>query len=514
MRAPQTTWKGEGSDWLGGDRDDDRGPTSWDVQSGPLRLRLGGVDWREYITFRIGLSSSRRTGARVALEVLGPEDRVLGQLTFAVDWVGRNDMQLWLASFEPRGDAERWGDVRAVRLQCVEPGWWPTTLRAGQVELTRAAPAWRVNESDTIIEMGWHAVGAKPGDWQVVRDATSVPPEAVIVRTPWPWTQFGYRQTAQPGRLTMLRAFDVDLQEYSQFLGKMMWDRDTALRVTAVVDDGREIVLLDGTSEWPNGWLTFGAPLGGARHLSSVRLTMTERESRHHDGREVGMGLFWLLLREPTELDIAPVVEVDVRLAPTHRPYPEDVATVSLRVPQIPAVEPSESITAIGDPLADGLPFGFFVSREELPGLRDRALNGALRTVFSDIRAEADRALATELVDRNYYGSGNTQGGMGLPKGLLGAGMRVFAPTVAITHLITGEKKYAVACRRWILRAARSDDWRGDHGGCVLRPQIGEVLPYWDSFTGWYPRGFAGYMNHPFMVADVAFGVVVAYDML
>jgi hypothetical protein len=105
-------------------------------------------------------------------------------------------------------------------------------------------------------------------------------------------------------------------------------------------------------------------------------------------------------------------------------------------------------------------------------------------------------------------------GGIGQLKGVRGAGMRVFGPLTALSHLITGEEKYALAGRRWILRAALSDDWRAEHGGPADRPHAGEIEPYWSSFSGWYPRGFAGYMNHPFVVADSAFGVVVSYDLL
>ena len=256
------------------------------------------------------------------------------------------------------------------------------------------------------------------------------------------------------------------------------------------------------------------ADLAGARRLEGIRLELAEAEDRTLEHRQIGMDLLWVLLRRPTAQDEAPVETVAVRLAPTHGPYPDQVATTPRRVQQIPTLA-GEAIPTLapGDPAADGLPFGFYISRENLSQLRQAVLRSPAREAYEELVAEADRALATELVDRNYYGS-EFGGGIGLPKGLRGAGMRVFGSTVATAHLLTGERGYADAARRWILRAARSDDWRGDHGGCVDRPHAGEVLAYWDSFTGWYPLGFSGHMNHHFWVSDVAHGTVVAYEML
>ena len=226
-----------------------------------------------------------------------------------------------------------------------------------------------------------------------------------------------------------------------------------------------------------------------------------EVAGRRVQSREVLVGLFWILLRCDSDLDRQPLNKVDVRLVRAHDNHPDPVPTARRTVRQVPSDEPAESSTPIGDPLRDGLPFGFLVGRDALTALRQRVATGPAAALFARIRVEADRALATDLVDRNYYGTAYG-GGIGQPKGVLGAGMRLFAPTVALTHLLTGEPRYAVAVRRWLLRAADAEDWRGDHGGCVSRPNVGDRLPYWDSFTGWYPRGFAGYMNHPFMVAD------------
>lgn len=510
------------STWVGGKRDESTGQTHWEVEKGPVRLDGGPADWRSKRTTRLQLGCRRRTGARVCLEILGPDEAVLGRTTFAADWVGDNDMQLWLANLEPHGDAERWADVRALRMRCVEDGLWPTEITLGPVEVMDCVPTCRVNESDTVIDVSWHHrytnglyhyhLMAKVDEWEVVAEESVIPVGEPYRRAPGPWTSFGYQQGEKPGRLVAERKFDMDIQDQSQLLAKMEWDKDSRLTVTAMVDGGREVALLENarSSSW---WLTSGADLEGAQRLDSIRLVLEESEDRTMEGREVGMNLLWILLRRHTVLDEAPFESVEVRLAPTDRPHPADVKTVVREVQQVPLAEPPESTAPIGDPLTEGLPIGFYVTREDLPALRERALHGVAKPIFEAIRAEADRALATELVDRSYY-CNSYDSGIGHPKGLRGAGMRLFAPTVAITHLITGEEKYAVAARRWILRSARSDDWRADHGGCVDRPQIGEWLGCWDSFTGCYPLGFSGYMMHRFHVADVAFGVVVAYDML
>ena len=377
-----------------------------------------------------------------------------------------------------------------------------------------------------MIEAGWHRLASHPLHWSLASDPDRPAP---LLYSPYgehsfdtgpglhhagtaPWLKFGYPMQEQPGRLTVRRRFDLDVSDQREILAKLVWDRDTLLTVTATVDDGRTIFLCRDL-EPDELWRTIGAPLDGARRLHHIDIDIREIPGRRVQSREVLVSLFWILLRRDSVLDRQPLNQVDVRLVRAHENHPDTVPTARRTVRQVPYHEPAESTTPIGDPLRDGLPFGFLVGRDALPALRQRVAAGPAAALFARIRAEADRALATDLVDRNYYGT-PYGGGIGQPKGVMGGGMRLFAPTVALAHLLTGEARYAVAVRRWLLRAAHAGDWRGDHGGCVSRPNIGDRLWYWDSFTGWYPRGFAGYMNHPFMVADVAFGVVVAYDMV
>ena len=159
-------------------------------------------------------------------------------------------------------------------------------------------------------------------------------------------------------------------------------------------------------------------------------MRIEEVAGRRVQSREVLVSLFWILLRRDSELDRQPLNQVDARLVRAHDNHPDTVPTARRTVRQVPYHEPAESATPIGDPLRDGLPFGFLVGRDALPALRQRVAAGPAAALFARIRAEADRALATDLVDRNFYGTAYG-GGIGQPKGVLGAGMRVFAPTVA-----------------------------------------------------------------------------------
>ena len=529
--VPEPHWRDGTPDQAGGVR--------WVPADGDLSMAFPDADWTPFRSLHLDLSSPRRTAERILLEVLDPGGDCVGSTTFCVDWAGENPMRLWLDNMEPRGPRERWAVVGGIRLSRRKAGMWPTELVAGAVACSADAPRWDVNESDTVIELGWHEQGVRPSEWRVVPDATSVATGTVFYRAPQPgtdhrparelprgrpaelanggptpWLGFGYLQADEPGRLTLERRYDLPVGEYREIMAKLLWDRDADLEVTALVDGGREVTVAGGERgrEGFGQWITFGADLAGARILRSVRVSVAERPDRRVEGREVGVNLFWILLRRPSALDDMPLRTVTVRLQHTEIWPLDPSATARREVRSVPFAEPPESATPVGDPLSDGLPFGFFIRRDELDALRRRAL-GPLAAIFDEIRAEADRGIATELTDRNYYGT-PFGGGIGHPKGLRGAGMRVYAPVVAATHLITGEAKYAVAARRWILRAAHSDDWRAEHGGCLDRPQAGERLPYWDSFIGWHPRGFAGSLNHPFWIADAAHGIVVAYDML
>ena len=532
-------WRQPAAGWRGGTRDRETGTVRWDPADGALSMAFAEADWTRFRSLHLDLSSARRTAERIRLEVLDPSGGCLGSTIFCVDWLGENPLRLWLDNLEPRGPHARWAAVGGIRLSRRKAGLWPTEFMVGDVACSVDAPRWDVNDSDTVIELGWHEQGVRPAEWRVLPDASTVPTGTLFYRAPQsgthhrparelprgrqaeladggptPWLGFGFLQGDEPGRLTVERRFDLDVGEYREIMAKLLWDRDSELEVTALVDGGRRIPIAGGERgrDGFGQWITFGAELIGARTLRSVRISIAERPDRRVEGREIGANLFWILLRRPSALDDMPLRTVTVRLQHTEI-WPLDTSATARRtVRTVPFAEPPESTTPVGDPLSGGLPFGFLVRRDDLDALRRRAL-GPQKAIFREIRAEADRGIATELTDRNYYGT-LFGGGIGHPKGLRGAGMRVYAPVVAATHLITGEEKYAVAARRWILRAAHSDDWRAEHGGCLDRPQAGERLPYWDSFIGWHPRGFAGSLNHPFWVADASFGIVVAYDML
>ena len=502
---------------------------AWRPERGELCLPLDGEQLRSATTLALPVRSPRQTGARIALELLDAERLVVAETAFALDWEGDNLIQLWPDTLEPRSGApnrERLATVTHLRLRLRSAGWWPAELGVGTPALSDRPPAWRVSKSDTVIEAGWHRIASHPLQWSLASGPVG---KAPLLYSPYgdqefdtatglhhagsaPWLKFGYPMQKRPGSLTVRRRFDLDITGQREILTKLAWDRDTLLTVTATVDDGRTIFLCRDL-EPDELWLTIGAQLGGARRLHHVDVHIHEVSGRRVQSREVLVSLFWILLRRASDLDRQPLNQVDVRLVRAHDNHQDTVPTDRRTVRQVPYDEPAESSMPIGDPLRDGLPFGFLVGRDALPALRERVAAGPAAALFARIRAEADRAIATDLVDRNYYGTAYG-GGIGQPKGVMGAGMRLFAPTVALAHLLTGQARYAVAVRRWLLRAAHAGDWRGDHGGCVSRPNIGDRLWYWDSFTGWCPRGFAGFMNHPFMVADVAFGVVVAYDMV
>ena len=508
------SWAAEAASWKGGTFDQGSGLVEWDVEKGLLELDVGRGDWRGR-ALQLNLRSTRRTGARIDLQVLDGEGDVVATTRFVADWIGDNHMQLWLHAFEPRTAGERLRDIHRMRLVCIDPGLWPTRLQMGRVTLTDQINGWDVNDSDTVIDMAWREITANPDAWRMVDTGTGLPSDSGAEQH---WDHFGYvfsfRQGANPGRIVVEREFDLDLSGFHEILAKLTWDKECGLTVVACVDGGREIHLIKDERPFGSSYCTVGAALLGARRLERIRLELAERPDRTLEDRQIGMDLLWILLRRPTEQDQSPVETVTVRMAGTHAPYPAHVATTQRRVQQIPSPEAESAPSSDArDPMTDGLPFGFYISRSNLSGLRQAVHQSPAKEAYAELMAEADRAIATELVDRNYYGS-EFGGGIGLPKGLRGAGMRVFAPTVAVAHLLTGDPRYAEAGRRWILRTARSDDWRGDHGGCVDRPQVGEVLSYWDSFTGWYPLGFSGHMNHHFWVADVAHGTSIAYEML
>ena len=490
------------------------------------------TDKREGIrAIRIPISSGAQSGARVEVLCVDADGNAVGRgETISIDWTGDNDLQLWLRRL--RIEAPEVRRVEGVKLSRQKAGIWPTRLTVGKAEFLRSDPTWRVDGPDTVIEMGWHYAATAVDAWKVAVAPTTVEGGCFVMsperretavekedeygggleyRGTAPWLTFGYRRERAPRTMVVYRDFDLDIREFRSILFKATWDIDTLLSAEAETDSGTIALCNDRTPV--DDFTCLGADLVGER-LQRIRFILRERSDATADQRDVALGLFWILLREPSSLDDLPHNEVVARHFGIWDRLDDDPKVTAVSVPMPPFNEPQESMTPIGDPIREGLPFGFYASRHNLEALREKCLHEPSKEMFSAIQREADRAIATELTDRNTYGNAQPWGGVGKPKGYRGAGMKVFAPLTAFVHLITGESKYAVACRRWILRAAASDRWIAEHGGPSDIPRMGEEMFYDDIFTGTHPKGFWGYMDHHFFVADAAYGIAAAYDML
>lgn len=489
-------------------------PIHWEVEKSPLLIHIAQKDWSRYKTLQLKLNSARKTGAKVKIEILDLRETVVGQLTFDVDWAGPNVMELLLSNMEPRTDRnpDRWTDIGALRMSGELPGLWPTVLTVEAVTVLSRKPMWPVSEFDTLIDVEWQP-SIRADEWRIDDQASDFPTGKF---NPGRGVDagkrvFGYIQGERPGSLCIRRRFGLDIRGYTRLLGKVWWDPDTVMTISAVVEEGRTLKLFDSescSSEEAGQYVTVCADLQGAVWLESVSLSIREKTNRRVNGREVGLGLWWLLLRRPSALDDAPFQPVTVQLTGEWTSYPEQPDTQERMVRQI-AFEESDSTTPIGEPLRDGLPFGFCINKQNLQQVRYQAIHGETRHVFARMRKEVDRVTATDRVDRNMYGT-TYVGGIGMPIGYCGSGMRLFAPIAAAVHLITGEERYAVAARRWILRTVRSEAWTGEHYGLVGRAEEGDVGGH-ESFTELFPKGFIGCW---FQTADVSYGLVLAYDML
>ena len=147
--------------------------TEWRPEQGELCLPLDGTELRNARTLALPVRSPRQTAARIALEFLDAEQSVVAETTFAIDWEGDNLIQLCPGTLDPRSGApnrERLAAVTHLRLRQRSAGWWPAELGVGAPSLSDRPPAWRVNESDTVIEAGWHPLTCNPLQWSLASD--------------------------------------------------------------------------------------------------------------------------------------------------------------------------------------------------------------------------------------------------------------------------------------------------------------------------------------------------------
>lgn len=526
-----------GSGWSGAGAIDKHGEPYWDPYRGEAMFGFHENFDPDARSLILTLDSEKRTGASYVIELLNAERETLGKIPFVDDWEGENRMHLWLRNFLPRRGnqreqlnmeevhsvAERLNirAIRYLRLRLSEDSFafWEEPVKVGEPELSSDFPRYRVNASDTVIETGWRFHAVNLAEWQVLdKEVAAVASDEVVAMTT-PWAQFSFEASEKARVLTLERNLNMPAEKFSKLLSKMTWSPGSTLSVSILSGNGNRIYMLrnslnpafrDGF-----GWLTFAADLEGVDFIKSIRIELRATTEAIKDRSKVGVGLFSIVLREPSVYDDAPWETVAVRLIGDYNPAPEATPIAYRTVQQFPYTVDVEPMTELL-PVETLTPkFGFYFDKDDIKWLRQvyQKRDERYLPYLEAIIDEADLQVSNEFVDRNYYGK-IWSSGIGHPKGMKGAGLEKALPPVMLAYILTGNREYAEACRRWMLRTARSGEWRGEHYMVTGRDMPGDMNGYSTSYSGWYPKGFAGYMNVGFAISRIGFAMGLGYDVL
>ncbi|HPJ76598.1 MAG TPA: hypothetical protein PLS36_07155, partial [Clostridia bacterium] len=155
-------------------------PIIWNVEEQEsLHINFKKSNWSNYKILSIHIGSQMRTGCRVKIEILGPNDYIIASKFFAVDWEGSNNLKLWLDKLGFQPQKETFSEICGLRMICETPGIQKSVLSIERVSVYKQNPTWDVNKSDTIIDMSWASVygenqwatnGANISEWNSVNN--------------------------------------------------------------------------------------------------------------------------------------------------------------------------------------------------------------------------------------------------------------------------------------------------------------------------------------------------------
>jgi hypothetical protein len=425
-------------------------------------LAVEGSGWR---TLKLRLFSERMTGDRVRLILHAPDANQRYELIFSVDWRGQNDLQIEPYCCTTVGQPRGFDAIRRIELERVDTQFGGSVLLVQRLALTTDSPLHPAGPNLDILDASYSSTFRDLSAWKPT-PAASTPGTALRCRAYWCWLEFIYEEDpTRSQRAVFERELLADVSAYDALVWHVSGSSGRYVTLWAKVDG----TWVQGEAKRPgaDGFADLTLPLDGKR-LEAVRLEAGDLPGarRTEAGREVISILQWIVGHRRGSPPFGPV----------WRPATHDVR------PRLPTQ----------DVLTDGVPFGFYFSRNDLPALRQKITSGASAKMWENLKKQADAALSAEpekVVDEFTHPSMAEFTPASEPS--IPYSSWITAP--ALAYALTGEPRYADIARRGILTVCQIDWW-------------GRGMP------ARYPFGFSGTLGSQLNQSYTAMYVMQGYD--
>jgi hypothetical protein len=425
-------------------------------------LAFQGSGWR---ALKLRLFSERMTGDRIRLALQAPDAERRYELVFSVDWQGENDLQFEPHSCTAVGQPGGFDAIRRIELERVDTQFGNSVLYLERLALTSDHAIHRAGPYLDILDASCSSTFRDLAAWRPVL-AESTPGAAPRCREYWCWLELIYaEEPGQSQRAVFERPLLADVGDYDSLVWHVSWSAGRCVTLWAKVDGAW--VHGEEKRAGADGFADLAVPIAGKR-LDAVRIEAGELPGarRAEAGHEIITILQWIVGHRRGGAPLGPVWR-----RATHDPAPRP---------------------AVADVLTEGVPFGFYFSRDEIPALRQKIVSGAPAAVWASIRRQADAALSAEpeqYVDEFTHPSMAEFTPVGEPS--ISYSSWITAP--ALAYVLTGDTRYADIARRGILTVCQIDWW-------------GRGLP------ARYPLGFSGTLGSQLNQSYTAMYVLQGYD--
>ncbi len=464
MQGDATLW-GQGCRTVPSPAAADTRALRWALDETPAIGREVAVRGSGFRTIIIDMTSERMTGDRVRLSLHAPDAANRYEVTFSVDWRGRNVLQLEPHCFSAVGRPRGLDAIRRVELARADTQFGGSALTLSRMALTTDNCVNAAGPNLDLLDAVYHGVFRRMDAWQPAPEAAT-PGTQMHVRAYWCWGELIYLEAPDRAqRAVFERPLSVDVSAYDALTWHVSASAGRYVTLWAKVDGvwvhGEERCAGQG------GPMDMSVPIAGKR-LEALRVEAGELPgcTRLEPGHEIITIVQWVLGHR--------------RGAPPYGPVWRR-ATHDTR-PRQPAQ----------DVLAAGVPFGFYFSRDDIPALREKIKSGPPARMWESIKNQANAALSAEperWVDEFTHPSMAEF----TPRDEPSVAYSSWITAPALAYVLTGDTRYADIARRGILTVCQIDWW-------------GRGIP------GRYPFGFSGNVGSQLNQSYTGMMVMQGYD--
>ncbi len=438
----------------------------WQTQStSTVLISLGQPVSTDVQLIRVTLCSLRRSGFRFHLDFLDASLCNGYRTVITTEWQGDNTIDLPVCAIKPIGQPAGWESITSLRLSSDE------STRDDVIEIKSVAWSTSVlprpiNPYEDALETFFLQSFWRVDDWLI---KSNLPPERIELQSFWFWAQLVLHSPAPGDWISMERHYPeagITMADYESLVALISFESTASCAIQLKI--GGEWSITGPGVPGEQNFRELITDVRGTNHLEAIRVRM----ECSAEGVSILTGIVsWILLQRSGADPLA-------------------IRRYGAHISHIPSPRPTP-----GKLEEEGLVDGLFLSRSDIPALRQKASQGIGSLMWQKIKTEADKYLAYDPEPHvgQYL---PIRRGESLTRRFVEAApsFESMIPQLGIAYLVTGDDTYGNQLKRVILAACRCSEWG-------------------TAFIDRFPVGIWGY-RAPFWPSHMASAVAVGADMI